>query len=120
LSDQSDNTDRFDEFWDIYDHKVGRKKAEQKWALAIRKPGVTPDLLIDAATSYIDWQKREGKHPAFTKHPATWLNGEHWRDERSTATEPRTRMQEHLALVQRLASDAPDLTLDLPQIGHRR
>jgi hypothetical protein len=73
---------RFDEFWDTYSHKVGRKKAEAAYRAAVRKPGVTDDLLIAAAAAYITWQMSEGKHPTFTKHPATWLTGEHWRDER--------------------------------------
>jgi len=72
-------TSRFDEFWDAYGKKVGRKKAEQKWAIALRK--VTADNLIAAAASYVEGQKRAGKFPEFTKDPATWLNGEHWNDE---------------------------------------
>lgn len=71
----------FEEFWDAYDKKTGRKTAEQKWKVALKKPGVTPELLITAARSYIDSQKRQGKHPTYTKNPTTWLNGEHWNDE---------------------------------------
>lgn len=112
LSDTSDHGHRFDEFWTVYDHKVGRKKAEQRWATALRKPGITADLLIDAARTYIAWQRSEGKHPTFTKHPATWLNGEHWRDERTTRPATTTRVQEHLSLVQRLAEQEQH-----PQIG---
>jgi hypothetical protein len=118
-SDQSDQTDdRFDEFWDTYDHKVGRKKAEQKWKQALRRPGVDADLLIAAAASYIEWQKAEAKHPEFTKHPATWLNGEHWRDERVARQAPRTRVQEHLSLVEQLALEEAEQ--DRLQIGSGR
>lgn len=70
--------DRFAEFWDAYDKKRDRKKAEQKWRLAIKKRGVTPDLLIESARSYIAFQRAEGKHPKFTKDPTTWLNSESW------------------------------------------
>ena len=77
--------DRFGEFWDAYDKKRDRKKAEQKWRLAIKKRGVTPDLLIDAATKYIANQRANGKHPEFTKDPTTWLNGECWNDEMPAA-----------------------------------
>lgn len=118
-SDESDQADRFDEFWDAYDKKVGRKKAEQKWRLALRKRGVTADGLIAAARSYIAWQKSEGKHPTFTKNPETWLNGEHWNDERPTTAQPTTRVQEHLTLVQRLAAEENDHPT-LPQIGGGR
>lgn len=118
-SDESDHADRFDEFWDVYDKKVGRKKVEQKWRLALRKRGVTADLLIAAARAYIAWQKSEGKHPTFTKNPETWLNGEHWNDERPTTQPPTTRVQEHLTLVQRLAAEENDQPT-IPQIGGGR
>lgn len=73
--------DRFDDFWDAYDKKVGRKKAEQKWRLALKKSGVTADMLIERASAYVGRQRSAGKHPEFTKDPTTWLNGEHWNDE---------------------------------------
>ena len=118
-SDKSDHADRFDEFWDTYDKKVGRRKAEQKYRLALRKPGVTPELLINAAAAYIAWQRQNAKHPEFTKNPETWLNGEHWNDERVSRPPATTRVQEHLALVQRLSDETAPL-IELPQIGHRR
>jgi hypothetical protein len=112
--------DRFDEFWSTYDKKHGRKVAAAKYRLALKKPGITDDLLISAAASYIAWQRQEGKHPQFTKDPATWLNGEHWNDERvARAGQPRTRVQEHLALVQQLVAEEADQPT-LPQIGYQR
>ena len=103
-------TDRFDEFWDTYNHKIGRKKAEAAYRAALTKPGVTEDCLIAAAAAYITWQRSEGKHPTYTKHPTTWLNGEHWRDERTTA--PRvSNVGQHMALVRHLAEDEPALEL---------
>lgn len=75
---------RFDEFWAAYDKKRGRKAAEQKYSRALRQ-GMTPDQLIAAASAYVGSLKRQGKHPEFTKDPATWLNGEHWNDEVTSA-----------------------------------
>ena len=83
--------ERFEEFWTTYDKKRGRKNAINKYRLALKKRGVTPELLLEAATSYIAWQRSEGKHPEFTKDPATWLNGEHWTDERPKAVAIRPR-----------------------------
>lgn len=121
LPDKSGQTpSRFDEFWDAYDHKVGRKKAEAAYRAAIKKPDVTDDLLIAAATQYVEWVKSEGKHPTFTKHPTTWLNGECWRDERVARQAPPTRVQQHLALAQKLAEEE-DQMIPLPkQIGEGR
>lgn len=104
---ESDVPDRFDEFWNVYDHKVGRKKAQSAWRSALKKPGVTPDLLIAAAAEYVAWVKSEGKHPQYTKHPATWLNGEHWNDERAARHPPQTNTQRHLALAHQLANEQP-------------
>jgi hypothetical protein len=104
-SADADESDRFDEFWDTYDKKVGRKKAEQRWTIALRKPHITADLLIAAAASYIAWQTAEGKHPTYTKDPSTWLNGEHWADERMGRAAPQTRVGQHLALVAQLAAE---------------
>jgi hypothetical protein len=108
----SETPDRFEEFWETYSHKVGRKKAETAYRAALKKPGVTQDLLIDSAAAYITWQMSEGKHPTYTKHAATWLHGEHWRDERPARAVPLTRVQEHLRLVQQLGG-----AQHVPQIG---
>ena len=119
LSDKSDQKgppDRFDEFWETYSKKVGRKKAETAYRNALKKPGVTPDLLVASAAAYITWQMTEGKHPAYTKDATTWLHGEHWRDERTPQAPARTRVQEHLALVQQFA----DEEAHRPQIGQRQ
>jgi hypothetical protein len=99
-----EETDRFEEFWDTYSHKIGRKKAETAYHAALKKPGVTETLLIASAAAYITWQTSEGKHPTYTKHPATWLHGEHWRDERSARAAPMTNVQRHLQLAADLAA----------------
>lgn len=75
-----DAPDLFEEWWNVYDKKVGKKQAQLKWRLALKKRGVTADLLILSARRYVEHQKMIGKHPQFTKNPDTWLNGEHWDD----------------------------------------
>lgn len=79
-SDKSDHADpdRFDEFWDAYGNKTGRKKCEPAYRKALARSGVTEEGLIIAAAAYADWCKRED---VFQKNPLTWLNGEHWMDE---------------------------------------
>lgn len=88
-ADGDGTPDLFEEFWDAYDHKVGRKKAIQKYRLALRKPGVTPERLVAAAESYVARQRSKGKHPEFTAHAETWLNGERWEDEASNVHQLR-------------------------------
>lgn len=101
-SDKSDQTDRFDEWWDAYDKKDGRKRCEVAYRAALKKPGVTEDLLISATVAYIDWVRSEGKHPQYTKNPLTWLHGEHWRDERAARQAPQSRPEAFLASARRL------------------
>lgn len=89
---ETETPTRFEEFWNAYDKKVGRKKAEQKYALATKKPGVTEDRLISSAASYVRGKRAAGKHPEFTKDPASWLNGEHWEDEAPAALQSVSRL----------------------------
>lgn len=119
----------FATFWDVYDKKEGRKTAHAKWRLAIKKPGVTSDLLIRAASEYIAYQRGEGKHPEYTKLPTTWLNGEHWNDERAARQQPRSpaaksttdeRVQSTLAIAQRLREQEQAQQPRLRAIGDNR
>jgi hypothetical protein len=99
------STDGFDAFWNAYGKKVDRAKAERKYALALKKPGVTADLLIAAAAEYVAYEIANNEGGRFIAHPSTWLHGERWRDERSGRQQPQTRVQQHLALAQQLAAE---------------
>jgi hypothetical protein len=70
--------DRFGEFWAAYPRKVARANAEKAWTKAVSY-GTDPAELIAAAAFYA--LERKLQDPAFTKHPATWLNGRCWEDE---------------------------------------
>lgn len=112
LPDKSGETDLdpFDEFWDTYDHKVAKAKARKAYTAALKKPGVTADLIITSAREFIAWQRSEGKHPEFTPHPTTWLHQERWADERasrqpSAAPDMSPNMAAHMALVEQLRQE---------------
>lgn len=103
-SDQSDQTpDRFDEFWDTYGKKVKRADAERKWTKALKK--ASADRIISAAHAYVTHERANNEGGRFIADPSTWLHGERWRDERTDLPPPKTRMQEHLSLVQQLAAE---------------
>ena len=116
-SDHANHLARFEEFWDTYGNKVGRKKSETAWVKAM-KAGNDPDVLISSAASYADYCQRSD---TFMKNPLTWLNGEHWNDERparQAKAEPMSNVQQHLALARRLAEQEQDAqTIPFPQIG---
>ncbi|MGZ4519745.1 MAG: hypothetical protein ACXVXW_04920 [Mycobacteriaceae bacterium] len=116
-SDESDHAlDRFDEFWDTYGHKVGRKKSEVAYRAALKKSGVTDDLLITAAAQYVAWCRETN---TYLKNPLTWLHGEHWTDERVARSQPLNNVQQHLDLARRLAAEE-DGQATIYQIGGGR
>lgn len=72
--------DQFALFWAAYPRRVAKKEARKAWAQ------VDGAAHLDAILSALAWQvaqpswtKDDG---AFVPHPATWLRGERWDDER--------------------------------------
>jgi hypothetical protein len=107
-SDTSDQTrpTRFEEFWDTYGKKVGKKEAKAKYLRALKKPGVTEDLLIAAAASYVLWERQNNQGGRFIKDASRWLHGEHWGDERPlTRLAPAGRTEGWLTLVEQLRAE---------------
>lgn len=64
----------FDDWWNAYDKKCGRKKAEARWN---RLPSFEKIACMKATPAYV--QATPDK--AYRKHPLTYLNGECWNDE---------------------------------------
>ncbi len=122
LLDKPSEMDRFDEFWDTYDKKVNRKAAEAKWRLALKRVGVTPDLLIAAAGSYVTYERTQNQGGRFVMDPAKWLNGHRWEDERSGRERPPEQHQSRASQWLQLAADMgePEPPTNLRQIGPRR
>lgn len=75
--------DRFNEFWDAYGHKVSRGPARKAWHTAVKN--FDPEQIIQAASAFAAWNITAGTDPKFIPHPATWLSGERWADERTPA-----------------------------------
>ena len=60
----------------MYPRRTAKGAARTAWAKALKKADA--DTIIAGAVAYRDDPHR---HPAFTKNPATWLNGECWNDD---------------------------------------
>lgn len=86
------DTAAFDRWWSTYPRKVGKGDARKAWVKAAKLASV--DVLVAAAERYRDDPVRKRAEPQFTKHPATWLNGECWHDEPDTAAAPQQRTPE--------------------------
>lgn len=77
----------FEQFWQTYPRKTGKRKAYAAWRKARRKTNNT--FLIAKASRYAADPNRE---PGYTLTPANWLDGEHWDDDPLSAKpEPTAR-----------------------------
>lgn len=74
----SDADPDFAAFWDSYPRRVAKGQARKAWKTAIVKRGVDPKAVIVGAERYRDDRSRMSRPIEYTKHPATWLNGECW------------------------------------------
>ena len=57
---------------------MAKGQARKAWKTAIVKRGVDPKVIILGAERYRDDRSRMSRPIDYTKHPATWLNGECW------------------------------------------
>lgn len=73
----------FQDFWDAYAYKKGRKKAEEKWnrlkphektACMRAVPTYVENTVIPGSVS-------DGSRKQYRMHPLTYLNGARWEDE---------------------------------------
>jgi len=77
----------FEQFWNLYPRKVGKKAAKRSWDAAKDKPSLSVMLAaVSISSSSSDWIKDHGK---YIPHPATWLNHGRWDDEPTSAPAPR-------------------------------
>lgn len=80
--------DGFDNWYQTYPLKKGRGQAIRAFKTARQKTDL--QTLIAGSIKYRDDPKRK---PDYTKYPATWLNGECWKDQASAAQPPRKAPQ---------------------------
>ena len=64
----------FDDFWNLYNKKVGRKKSEAKWKRLSNKDRAA---IMEHLPNYI----RNTPDVQYRKNPETYLNSESWNDE---------------------------------------
>lgn len=70
----------FDVFWESCPKKASKGAAEKSYLKA--RETVSAEILLTGIRRY--GASQQGKDPAFTKHPATWLNQQCWLDEDGT------------------------------------
>lgn len=92
-----DNTPSFKDWWDLYDKKRGRKKAEAKWE---RLKDSDKRACYEATPAYV--ASIENKQ--FQKDPLTYLNGECWNDEIIDSSMNQRKYNESANLVSKFLS----------------
>lgn len=74
----------FDQFWEAYPNKVGKKAAWRAWEKAKDRPPI--EALVQAigrAQRSAQWQR------GYIPNPATWLNQGRWLDDHAADGLPR-------------------------------
>lgn len=74
----------FEELWEIYPRKIGKKKALDAYARAIKK-GVSFETIKQGIENYNKQITATNTPAAYIKHGSTWFNGECWNDEYKTS-----------------------------------
>lgn len=73
----------FQDFWDAYAYKKGRKKAEEKWnrLKPLEKAACMRAVPAYVANTVIPGSVSDGSRKQYRMHPLTYLNGARWEDE---------------------------------------
>lgn len=90
----------FDLFWKIYPRKAGKEAARRAFEKAIRITDVKE--ILKGAENY---RSDPNRHPSYTAHASTWLNGGRWADEPLPPREmsPEEKRKQDLEIAQRKA-----------------
>lgn len=79
----------FSRFWSLYPRKAAKGSARRAWSKAVRVAEV--EEILEGVARYATDPNRD---PAYTAHPATWLNGERWLDPALPSRETRASRKE--------------------------
>ena len=84
LNPKNKLSERFDEFWEAYDKKVGKKKARTEWLKNVSDEA-TADIAIRAASF-----QRTNVATKYRKDPERWLKDHRWNDECISAIDTKS------------------------------
>ena len=72
----------FEDFWKQVPNKIGKGKAEDAFFNALKKPGVTAEIIIAGLPKYVYYENRRMEQDDYKPlHTSTWLNQQRWTDE---------------------------------------
>lgn len=76
---KQDFSAEFDEVWNLYPKKQGKKQAENAYEKA-RKAGVEKETIINGIQAYCENIREKNIDQKYIKHGSTWFNQECWND----------------------------------------
>ena len=88
----------FEELWNIYPKKVGKKDALRHYIRA-RKSGVSYETILNGLNNYNEYIENQKTPYKYIKDGSSWFNQESWNDER--AIEHKETEEEWLARMER-------------------
>ena len=84
---QKPYSEAFQKFYEAYPRKIGKRKAFNAWARAVKR--APANVIHDGAVALAEHHKRAGTDPRFIPHPTTWLNRDGWEDELTLPADSR-------------------------------
>ncbi|MGN0456030.1 MAG: hypothetical protein ACI4F2_04150 [Acutalibacteraceae bacterium] len=84
---------RFDNLWEMYPRKMGKKRAFEAYLRAVKR-GVTDAVIQDGIERYTAYLRAEKISPQYIKLGSTWFCGQCWNDEYNVSTQQLTPDEE--------------------------
>jgi len=84
----------FDELWDIYPNKKGKKDALKHYIKA-RKQGNDFLKIKQGLQKYVDYIKNNNVNAQYIKHGSTWFNQECWNDDYSNIEKTTKSLEQY-------------------------
>jgi hypothetical protein len=109
-STPKDDPEGFEEFYRVYPRHASRPAAVKAYRRIIIQGEATHSELLNGAMRYA--AERTGEPERFTKHPATWLNGQCWNDAPAASAARFKTNVEKIMEQCRLASGSDDEEID--------
>lgn len=69
----------FEDWWDRYPKKVGKRKALAEWRRATKR--IDPETLNEKTNMFAAFHAHEGTDKQYIPNPTTWLNRDGWDDD---------------------------------------
>ena len=112
--------DAFEEWWNLYPRKQGKRKALNEWRRATKR--TTRQELNEKTQHFADFHNHQGTDKQYIPLPTTWLARDGWDDElipRTTnshgSAEPKSKSQRYIELGERMARELEAQEAQKPQ-----